>query len=190
MDALLISQPCFCSMKLNLLVLSVASLFISSTLADLAPAPAEFATHLDSPPIITDMIEAGWPKEQADAIVSLFDAVDGLTDLPPRDEEDSDEALYFDNLRVDVSQLLAQAGYGYKSVGARQRVISRLAEEATPSPWARREAMIRALHELVSLVRSANTFIGLLNNPTLSEYSRMLVNAAEMIERLVIFTHH
>jgi hypothetical protein len=177
-------------MKLNILVLSVASLFIQSALTapatpDLSPSGLE-KDH-DNLPIVSDMIQEGWPEEQADAVVSLFDAVDALTDLPPRDEEDSDEIRFFDNLRVDVSQLLAQVGYGYKSVGARQRVISRLADETTPPPHARKETMIHVLHELVSLVRSANVFVGLLDNPTLSEYSDMLLNAAQLIERLVTF---
>ncbi|KAI8339336.1 hypothetical protein BC941DRAFT_490175 [Chlamydoabsidia padenii] len=167
-------------MKFNLIVCFITAFVTQCILA----API---TDLPSEPtMVSDLVTDGWPQDQADIIVSLFDAVDALADVPERDEEDSDEVRYFDNLRVDLSQLLAQAGYAYTSVGARHRVISRLAD--TPvSGASRRDTMIHVLHEVVSLVHSANLFIGMLDNPTLSEFGSILLDAAQMVEKLVNF---
>ncbi|CAO3595738.1 unnamed protein product [Absidia cylindrospora] len=151
--------------------------------------------------LLDDMVQGGWSEEQAEVMMGLLDAVDAMTDFPALSEgtnssvEDNQETFArFNTLRADMSQLLAQAGYQYKTIGARRRVLTRLDTAAPPTAPTEIEKatfhipnMSHILHGIVSLIRSANEISKLLNNKTLEDYTEALLETAEMVEKVLTF---
>ncbi|ORZ05832.1 hypothetical protein BCR42DRAFT_427845 [Absidia repens] len=154
--------------------------------------------------LLSDMVQGGWSEEQAELVMSLLDAVDAMTEFPILSEgtnssvEDNQEAFArFNALRADMNQLLAQAGYQYKTIGSRRRVLTRLDTSFAPNAAVAATEIeetgfhipdiSQIVHGIVSLIRSANEFTKLLNNPRLEDYTEAILDTAEMVEKILTF---
>lgn len=143
--------------------------------------------------VLEDMVQNGWPRQEAEMVLGLFDAVDTMTDDDIANPEEYDAV---DEIRNSMSQLLSRVGYEYDDateniggVSNGRKVFSRVmapasAEAAAPHAYTR-QSMTDVVHGLTNLVRSASKLAPFLGNPALAQYAKMLTTAADMIETVV-----
>lgn len=145
--------------------------------------------------VLEDMVENGWPREEAEMVLGLFDAVDTMTNDDLADPEEYDTV---DELRNSMSQLLSRVGYEYDDArgniggASGRKVFSRVmapasAEAATPPAYSR-QSMMDVVRGLTNLVRTASKLGPFLGNPALAHYAKILTSAADMIETVVRHT--